>query len=39
MAIHRASELKLFRWENIEAGEELGWVDGVISDFQIKTHA
>ena len=39
MAIHRASELKLFRWENIEAGEELGWVDGAISDFQIKTHA
>jgi acyl dehydratase len=39
MAIHRVGELKLFRWENIEVGEELGWVEGVISDFQIKTHA
>ncbi len=39
MAIHRASEPKLYRWENIVAGEELGWVEGVVSDFYIKTHA
>jgi len=39
MAVHRAAELKAFAWENIEVGEELGWVEGIVSDFQIKTHA
>lgn len=38
MVVHRVSEPKPMRWENIEVGEELGWVEGTISDFQIKTH-
>jgi acyl dehydratase len=39
MAIHRASEPKRYSWENITAGEDLGWVEGVVSDFYIKMHA
>lgn len=39
MAVHGASERKPFRWENIEVPEDLGWVDGVVSDFYIKMHA
>ncbi len=39
MAVCRASEPKPFTWESIEIGEEMGPVDGIISDLQIKAYA
>lgn len=39
MTICRLGEPKPFTWENIEIGEEFGPVEGIISDFQVKTHA
>ena len=37
--IHRASQLIEYNWENVEVGEKYGPVQGVISDFQVKSHA
>jgi acyl dehydratase len=39
MAIHRSSTPKPYIYENIQIGEEFGPVEGIVSDFQVKTHA
>lgn len=39
MPIHRADTLKLYTWENIEVGEKLGPVEGIVSELKLKTHA
>ncbi len=39
MAIHRSSAPKPYTYENIQVGEEFGPVEGIVSDFQVKTHA
>lgn len=39
MRIHRASTPKPYTYENIQIGEEFGPVEGIVSDFQVKTHA
>lgn len=39
MAIHRSLNPKPLIWETIELGEELGPVEGVVSDFQVKSFA
>ncbi len=39
MAIHRSSAPKPYTYENIQIGEEFGPVEGIVSDFQVKTHA
>jgi acyl dehydratase len=39
MAVHRSSTPKPYTYENIQIGEEFGPVEGIVSDFQVKTHA
>lgn len=39
MGINRASTLKPYTWENIEIGEKLGPVEGILSELKLKTHA
>ncbi len=39
MGINRASTLKPYTWENIEIGEELGPVEGILSELKVKLHA
>lgn len=39
MAIHRSSTPKPYTYENILIGEKFGPVEGIVSDFQVKTHA
>lgn len=39
MVITRVKDAKSYRWDNIEVGDALGPVDGVVSDFLVKTHA
>ena len=39
MVIHRPAQPKRYAWENLEVGDQLGPVEGVVSDFYVKTHA
>ena len=39
MGITRAGNLKSYTWENIEIGEKLGPVEGILSELKLKTHA
>ena len=39
MGITRLSTLKPYRFESVEIGEELGPVEGVVSELKVKQHA
>lgn len=39
MVVNRAREPRVYTWENVEVGDVLGPVEGVVSEFLLKTHA